>query len=175
MSEFNENLWAPWRMEYIRTLEQEAKEEGGCFLCRYHETPANDRVNHVICRSELAFVVMNRFPYTNGHLMVAAKRHVGHPCKLTEAELVEITRLTYQSVALLEETFHPQGFNVGSNIGRCAGAGLPEHLHNHIVARWSGDTNYMSILSGVRVIPDGLDATYEQLTRTAVRMGMRKG
>jgi ATP adenylyltransferase len=173
MGDFNDNLWAPWRMEYIRSLEQECAEANGCFLCAYHAAPADDSRNHVVWRGETAMAVMNRFPYTNGHMLVAPYRHIGDPQDLGEPEMAELGRMTYQAVALLKRCFKPDGFNVGANLGRCAGAGLPDHLHHHVVARWSGDTNYMAVLGGVRVIPDGLDATYAQLVDNAVAMGLR--
>jgi ATP adenylyltransferase len=171
MTEFHSNLWAPWRMEYIRSLDREA-EDCGCFLCCYHEHPAEDAANHVICRGRHAFALLNRFPYTNGHLLVAVNRHVGEPAALTDDELTDLTRMTYRAVELLRQTVGPQGFNIGCNLGRCAGAGLPDHLHNHIVPRWSGDTNYMAVLGGVRVIPDALSVLHAQLVEAAVRMGM---
>ena len=173
MAEFNDNLWAPWRMEYIRSLDQEAEEAGGCFLCRYFERPENDRKNHVVWRGDRAFVVMNRFPYTNGHLMVAVNRHVGDPTELADEELAEMTRLSFACTELLTKAVCAQGCNIGTNIGRCAGAGLPDHLHTHVVPRWNGDTNYMAVLGGVRVVPDGLKATYEQLVSAAVEMRLR--
>jgi len=173
MAEFNDNLWAPWRMEYIRSLNEEAKEAGGCFLCRYFEKPEDDRKNHVVWRGTTAFVVMNRFPYNNGHLMIAVGRHAGNPADLTEEELTEMTRLSFTGAELLTRAVRAVGCNIGTNVGRCAGAGLPDHLHTHVVPRWDGDTNYMAVLGGVRVVPDSLDATYKQLVRAAVEMGLR--
>jgi ATP adenylyltransferase len=175
MGESNANLWAPWRMEYIRSLEEEAQECSGCFLCRYVAEPEADARNHVVWRGKDVFVVMNRFPYTNGHLLVAPARHIADPAELTESELLELSRATYQGVAVLRKALQPQGFNVGTNLGRCAGAGLPDHLHHHVVARWSGDTNYMAVLGGIRVIPDGLDATYQGLVAAAEELGLRPG
>ena len=173
MAEFNANLWAPWRMEYIRSLD-EGRQDGECFLCAYASDPGQDAANHVVWRGESALVVMNRFPYTNGHLMVAPLRHVGDPAELLPAEMLEMTTLVYQGVALLRRALRAEGFNIGANLGRCAGAGLPDHLHHHIVGRWSADTNYMAVLGGVRVIPDGLDATYADLVSAAKEMGLRK-
>jgi len=173
MGDFNENLWAPWRMEYIRSLDEETAQEDGCFLCHYSEHPEDDRTNHVLWRGESTLVVMNRFPYTNGHLMIAPQRHLGEPSDFRDEELAELSRLTFLGVELLKRALRAQGFNVGTNIGRCAGAGLPDHLHNHVVARWSGDTNYMAVLGNIRVVPDALDATYDQLVTTAVEMGLR--
>ena len=162
MADVNANLWAPWRMEYIRTLAEEHADDG-CFLCRYWNHPDDDRDHRVICRSKSCFVVMNRFPYSNGHLLISCGRHCGRIDELTDDEQLEMTRLTRKMILLLEQTVHAQGFNVGINLGRCAGAGLPDHLHTHIVPRWNGDTNYMSVVGDVRVINDSLDTLYDQL------------
>jgi len=172
MPDFNENVWAPWRMEYIRSLGEEAREVG-CFLCRDWQKPEDDRANHVLWRGPDVLVVMNRFPYTNGHLLIAPDRHVGDLQQLDDGRLLALARATRDAVALLTAAFAPQGFNVGYNLGRCAGAGLPEHLHAHVVPRWAGDTNYMTVLGGVRVIPDALDATYELLAARAEELGLR--
>ncbi len=172
MAEFNENVWAPWRMEYIRSLEAE-KEEEGCFLCRYWQQPDRDRANRVVWRSEGAFAVMNRFPYTNGHMLIAHAAHKGDMTDLSEDELFEMTRLTRDCVGLLRETVHAHGFNVGYNIGRCAGAGLPDHLHLHVVPRWGGDTNFMPVVGDLRVIPDSLDKLHAELVLGAEKAGLR--
>lgn len=171
MSEFNRNVWAPWRMEYIRSLDDEA-EDIGCFLCHYWQQPEQDRANHVLWRGGRMLVVMNRFPYTNGHLLIAPACHRNNLTALSDDELVELATATRDAVRLLTEAFDPQGFNVGYNIGRCAGAGLPDHVHAHVVPRWSGDTNYMAVLGGVRVVPDGLEASYEHLVEAAERLDL---
>jgi ATP adenylyltransferase len=162
MGEYNTNLWAPWRMEYIRSLGEQQKEEG-CFLCRYWATPENDAANHVVWRSQYIFVVMNRFPYTNGHLLVAIGEHKADMDDLGDEQLAELARGIRDSIRLLRSTLKPQGFNVGYNVGHCAGAGLPDHLHAHVVPRWSGDTNFMAVLGDIRVVPDALDALYREL------------
>ncbi len=170
MAEDNTNLWAPWRMEYIQTLDSSADDDG-CFLCRYWASPQDDAPQHVLWRSERAFVVMNRFPYTNGHLLIAPQAHVGDLLDLTEEDAIEITRLTREALRVLRNVLNPQGFNVGVNLGRCAGAGLPGHVHAHIVPRWSGDTNFMAIVGDVRVIPQSLDRLHEKLTACARKLG----
>lgn len=172
MADFNANLWAPWRMEYIRSLADEEK-ENGCFLCQYCAEPASDAKNHVVWRRPHGFVVMNRFPYTNGHLLVATTVHEGDPLRLDDAQTAELTTMTWQVVALLRKTLNPQGFNVGCNVGHCAGAGVPDHFHFHVVPRWTGDTNYMAVLGDTRVVPDGLDALYAELVNNAAEMGLR--
>ena len=172
MADFNKNLWAPWRMEYIRSLGDEAEEQG-CFLCRYWEHPERDGENRVIWRTNSTFVVMNRFPYTNGHLVIAHARHKGDFADLNEDELADITRAIRDGVTILREILSPHGFNIGYNIGQCAGAGLPEHLHAHVVPRWSGDTNFMAVIGDSRVVPDSLDALCVQLVKNAQAAGLR--
>jgi len=172
VAEFNENLWAPWRMEYIRSLDDETDGDG-CFLCEYWQDPQRDRENHVVWRTTGSFVVMNRFPYTNGHLLIAHGAHRGDLTDLSPEEAFELTRTIRDAVEVLRKTVSPQGFNIGYNIGRCAGAGLPDHLHAHVVPRWSGDTNYMAVLGDIRVVPDTLDALWGQLAEAAVGAGLR--
>lgn len=171
MSKSNKNLWAPWRMEYIRSLSDEIREDG-CFLCNYWGDPQTDRENHVIWRSRSSLAVMNRFPYTNGHLLVAHAHHQGDLHDLAEDELLELTRMIRDCVSMLRRTIKPEGFNIGFNLGHCAGAGLPDHLHAHIVPRWSGDTNFMAVIGDTRVVPDALDTLYAELVTDAVQNGL---
>jgi len=159
----NTNIWAPWRMEYIRTFADE--NDVGCFLCRYWEQPENDEKNHVLWRTSNSFVVMNLFPYTNGHLLVAPSEHKADFCDLTDEQLAELSRLVRKGVGLLRRTVRAQGINVGYNVGLCAGAGLPGHIHGHIVPRWTGDTNFMTVTGDVRVVPDSLDTLYDDLVK----------
>lgn len=172
MPDFNRNLWAPWRMEYIRSLDAEQKETG-CFLCRYRDEPHRDAHNHVIWRTQTHYVVMNRFPYTNGHLLVANAAHKADLTDLSDDEVLAMSRAIRDCTALLAGTVKAQGFNIGYNLGLCAGAGLPGHIHAHVVPRWSGDTNFMAVLDGTRVVPDSLDALYEQLVESAKVAGLR--
>jgi ATP adenylyltransferase len=126
----------------------------------------------VLFRGEHAFAMLNAFPYTNGHLMVAPIRHTADMNELTDAELLEIARFVRQCVNLLQEAYHPDGFNIGVNLGRAAGAGIEDHIHWHIVPRWNGDTNFMPVLADVRVIPDSLENTYIKLRQV---MSQRDG
>lgn len=171
MAEFNSNLWAPWRMEYIRSLGGVQRDDG-CFLCRYWSEPAGDATNHVLWRGPSTFVVLNRFPYTNGHLLVALGAHKSELTDLADAELSELSRAIRDGTAILRQTLNPQGFNIGYNLGHCAGAGLPDHLHAHVVPRWAGDTNFMAVVGDARVIPDSLDALHAELVRTARAAGL---
>jgi ATP adenylyltransferase len=162
MGEFNENVWAPWRMEYIDGLSG-TNDRGGCFLCDHFAHPDQDAAHRVVARSDELLMVMNKFPYTSGHLLVAPRLHVPRLADLPEAVLCASVQWVRDAQAILESALRPQGFNIGMNVGHCAGAGLPDHLHWHIVPRWGGDTNFMPLLGDVRVIPEALDRTYEKL------------
>ena len=150
-------LWAPWRLEYI----QSADEEPDCIFCRAAE--ATDEKGLVVKRGELAFVLLNRFPYASGHLMIAPYRHEGEFGALTSEEAVEIHGLASAGLAALAETMRPQGFNLGWNLGRIAGAGVVDHVHLHLVPRWGGDTNFMPVLADTRVMPQSLEDSYRAL------------
>jgi ATP adenylyltransferase len=145
-------LWAPWRLEYIEA----ADEASGCIFC----SPDEGLVLH---RGERAFALLNRFPYTSGHLMVAPVRHVGDFRELTEDEALEIHRLAAHALAALDAGYRPQGHNLGWNLGRVAGAGIVDHVHLHVVPRWAGDTNFMPVLADVRVLPEALVETGARL------------
>jgi ATP adenylyltransferase len=170
----NEQLWAPWRLEYIVAAKEGTEETcdpslllpGGdpeCFLCRAM-VAGDERERKIVERGEHSITLLNRYPYNNGHLLVAPKRHVASLDELDEATEREIARTITRMVAALERTMQPQGFNVGLNLGRAAGAGLPGHLHWHIVPRWIGDTNFMPTIAGVNTIPQSLEALWELLT-----------
>ena len=145
MNEFHENLWAPWRMEYIHQLSG-THDHAGCFLCEYLAAPAADAANHVISRRDAVIVVMNRFPYTNGHLLIAPAAHKAELEDLNDDEMRAIWWVTRDAKRMLAAGLRADGFNIGINFGRCAGAGLPDHLHVHVVPRWNGDTNFMAVL-----------------------------
>ena len=147
-------------MEYI--VRAKETDDGGCFLCRYRDED-NDEANLVVARSELSIVTLNRFPYNNGHLLVAPKSHLGTFEDLDDDALCDCMRQLKRMTALLTRVLAPQGFNVGLNLGKVAGAGLPGHLHWHIVPRWNGDTNFMPVLADVNVIPQSLRTLYNLL------------
>ena len=163
-------LWAPWRMEYIRSLAEECP--GGCFLCAYRDDPTGDAAHHVVWRTAECIVLMNRFPYTNGHLLIAPTAHKADLDDLTDAEMNALWSDTRDAKTILQRTISPHGFNIGINFGRCAGAGLPDHLHVHIVPRWNGDTNFMSVISDTRVVSQSLDELWERLRSTALELGL---
>ena len=165
-----DRLWAPWRSVYV------GKNQGSeCIFCEKLNAPGDkDRENHVVYRGELAFVILNIFPYNSGHLLVAPKRHVGDIEDLSPEEMQELFATTRQMVKILRSAFKPDGFNVGINLGKVAGAGIPGHLHIHVVPRWHGDNNFMPVLGDVRVISEALDATLQKLT-AAIESEFGKG
>ena len=146
-------------MEYIKGL----AEEHECFICHYLDNPDDDRNNLVLWRSEHAMTIFNRFPYNNGHLLIAPYRHIASMEDASDEELFEMTKLIREAQKALAIAIEPHGFNVGMNFGRCAGAGLPDHMHIHVVPRWNGDTNFMAISGQTDVISQGLDELYDQL------------
>ena len=152
-----QNLWAPWRMEYILS-----DKSAGCFLCDAAKT-TDDEAALVVCRREHGFCVLNRFPYNNGHLLIAPYEHKAGLEDLTEEEMIGLFRLTRDVQAALREEMAPHGFNIGANVGEAAGAGVPGHFHIHVVPRWSGDTNFMSVVSGTKVIPQSLEEVWRPL------------
>ena len=151
-----ETLWAPWRFEYF------AKSDSRDFLAEAART-SNDAAHLVLIRRKNAFLMMNRYPYTVGHLMAVPYRKVGELDALGENEVTELFSLVVHGQNLLRKVMKAQGFNIGMNIGKCAGAGVPDHLHIHIVPRWNGDTNFMPMLSGTRVLSESLQSLYEKL------------
>jgi len=150
-------IWAPWRMEYIRM-----EKPKGCILCG-KPGQDNDAKNHILYRGENNFVIMNIYPYNPGHLMIAPYRHVASLEELTDEELHEQFDIVSRSIKVLRQVFNPGGFNLGINIGKVAGAGIEDHIHTHVVPRWQGDTNCMPVISDVRVLPEALDETYQKL------------
>ncbi len=150
-------LWAPWRLEYIKG----ADEQQGCVFCL--AAGAGDEEALVVHRGELAFVVLNRYPYASGHVMIAPYRHEGEFGDLESEEAAEIHRLASAGLGALAETMRPQGFNLGWNLGRIAGAGVVDHVHLHVVPRWAGDTNFMPVLADVKVLPEALEDTRRKL------------
>lgn len=150
-----ETIFAPWRMEYIR-----GEKVNGCVFCK-----CSVRCDeYILYEGTTAYAMINRFPYVNGHLMIIPQRHVGQIEELTQEEKKEIFDLLNTSVKVLKEAMNPNGFNIGINIGKAAGAGVEEHFHVHVIPRWEGDTNFMSVVTNVRVIPEALEQTVASLT-----------
>ena len=150
-------LWAPWRLEYIES----ADDQEGCVFCRARD--GDNEKSLVVHRGKSAFVVLNKYPYASGHLMVAPNRHEGEFGDLEAEEALEVHQLASAGLAALAETWQPQGFNIGWNLGRIAGAGVVDHVHLHVVPRWAGDTNFMPVLADVKVLPEALEATRQKL------------
>lgn len=157
----HKNLWAPWRIKYIQDLSDPPG--SGCFICHNAQTPQDDNKNLLLWRTDKNIVMLNRFPYNNGHLLIAPIRHIGGLEQATNDELLEMIKLVRESQKALSLAIKPHGFNIGMNFGRCAGAGLPDHLHIHIVPRWDGDTNFMSVCSDTKVISQSLTELLELL------------
>ena len=155
-----ERLWAPWRLEYIKS----ADEEQGCVFCTAVEGDDEERL--VVHRAERAIVILNKFPYTSGHFMVAPNRHVGDFGELDDEEVLAVHRLASAGIGALADLYSPQGYNVGWNLGRVAGAGVVDHVHLHVVPRWAGDTNFMPVLADVKVLPEHLADTRRKLAET---------
>lgn len=178
----HDRLWAPWRLEYVtgdssssqtppEPLQWRAGAVEDCFLCRaaarYESVAESDRRLLVVDRTANAIVVLNRFPYNNGHLLISPLRHVGELGLMSDEEHLACMQLLAKFTSIYREKIRPDGFNVGLNLGRVAGAGLPGHLHWHLVPRWAGDNNFMPVLAGTRVIPQSLDALWELLAAAA--------
>lgn len=153
-------LWAPWRMEYVRSDDQKGK----CIFCPDGER-SHDEKKLILFIGNRSIVVMNRFPYINGHLLVAPLRHVSTLDALSPEEKLDLITMVEKSIGVLKEAMNPGGFNVGLNLGKVAGAGVEDHIHFHVVPRWSGDTNAMTVLGEVRVVPEHIQATYRKLSR----------
>lgn len=177
----HDRLWAPWRLAYVtgessneppmpEPIEWQPNADKACFLCRdaakYEATAGIDRRLLVVAREANAIVVLNRFPYNNGHLLISPARHVGELSSMANEEHLACMTLLAKFTTIYREKLNAEGFNVGLNLGRVAGAGLPGHLHWHLVPRWHGDNNFMPVLAGTRVIPQSLDALWELLAAT---------
>lgn len=159
-----EHLFAPWRMDYILSAKQPE-----CIFCDMLEE-GDDRGPLILHRGQRAFLVLNKYPYNNGHFMSVPYRHVDTLEDLAPEELTEIMLLVAHGMRALRHLLHPEGFNIGANVGEVAGAGVKDHVHVHVVPRWSSDTNYMSVLAGTRVIPQALAETYDQLRALVVAL-----
>jgi ATP adenylyltransferase len=156
----NFRIWAPWRLAYVKDAAKDNEEE--CIFCAKPAADA-DGENLIVHRGESCFVILNLFPYTNGHLMVAPYEHLGRIQDLPAATVAEMMGLAQQAMSRLEEVYEPHGYNVGFNQGRVAGAGVEHHIHMHVVPRWGGDTNFMPVIADTRVMPQTLEQSYAAL------------
>ncbi len=159
-----EHIWAPWRIEYIQM-----EKPRGCILCD-KPRQKDDTANYILYRGGKNFVIMNSYPYNPGHLMIAPYRHIASLDELTDEELCEHFEIVSRSIKLLKQVFNPDGFNIGINMGKVAGAGIVDHVHTHIVPRWQGDTNCMPVISDTRVVPEALTETYKKLKGVALSL-----
>jgi len=157
-----DHLWSPWRYRYVSS----ATDDDACLFCRI-AGEATDRENYVLLRAEWNFVLLNRYPYTSGHLMIAPYAHVATLEEAAPPALAEMIALAQRMEGALRRTYHPGGFNMGLNIGRCAGAGVAGHIHMHLLPRWAGDVNFMTTAGETRVLPEDLETTWQRL-RSAV-------
>jgi ATP adenylyltransferase len=162
-----ERLWAPWRMEYIEGMDRGEKE---CIFCG-KASEDRDEENFILHRGKKVFVLLNTFPYTNGHLLVAPYRHTADLVGLNDEEAGELLSAAALAIKALREAMGPDGFNLGVNLGRSAGAGIADHIHLHIVPRWTGDTNFMAVCGEAKVIPEALSATFEKLRKALASLG----
>ncbi|HIE24098.1 MAG TPA: HIT domain-containing protein [Candidatus Korarchaeota archaeon] len=160
-----ERLWAIWRVAYIKI----ASKQEGCIFCELPSSKKDDE-NLILLRSEHAFLMLNRFPYNPGHLMIAPYRHLGDIEDLTQEEVLDIWKILRLSIRALKETMSPDGFNIGINVGRVAGAGFEGHVHVHIVPRWNGDTNFMPVVAETKVISESLESVYGELREVIKRI-----
>lgn len=159
-------MWSPWRSHYIQSFSAEKKDEKEeCFLCAAaHSDSSHDEELLVVARREHCFVIMNRYPYNAGHILVTPYRHVGDFGEITAGEMTCIMQTLQEATAIFEKVLKPHGFNIGANLGRVAGAGLPDHIHFHIVPRWHGDTNFMPVLADVKVVSEAMEEIRRKLT-----------
>lgn len=153
-------LWAPWRMEYILT---ELNRQDGCIFCDFPKKKS-DQEYLILYRSEKCYVIMNKFPYNNGHLMVVPYQHTGDMLELDDETLLDIQKTIRKTVGVMRTILHPHAMNIGLNMGRTAGAGIDAHIHYHIVPRWDGDTNFMPVISGTKVVSESLQVTWAKLS-----------
>ncbi len=158
----SEQLWAPWRLSYITKGPPPKTEGPECFICRAVQS-TNDAENLVFLRTEWSVGILNRYPYNNGHLLICPQAHKASLSDLTDAELLDLQKCLTLMQGLLTEIMNPDGFNIGLNVGRAAGAGVPGHLHWHLVPRWNGDTNFIPVLTDTRIISLSLETLYQQI------------
>ena len=159
-----DKLWSPWRSKYIQSFKPGSEKEDRCLFCRIAEEK-KDKENYLLYRNKNSFIIMNLYPYNNGHLMIVPYSHVSSLKELNEDTRLECMNMVNLGCEMLEKSLYPHGFNIGANIGRVAGAGIDEHVHFHIVPRWNGDTNFMPVLNEVKLISEFMEETYSKLKK----------
>ncbi len=155
-----DRIWAPWRIGYILS----DKKEDGCVFCNAYKSE-NDKKSLVLYRSKYSFIIMNKYPYNAGHIMIVPNRHIDTPVSLNKEEQTDMFLLVNKGIEALQKALNPDGFNLGMNLGRVAGAGIDDHIHIHIVPRWNGDTNFMSTAADVKVISESINETYDKIKK----------
>ena len=158
-----ETLWAPWRSEYInKNNDNEKPVRSSCVFCDALQT-TDDQECHIIYRGQVSFVILNKFPYNNGHMLVMPNRHISRPDMMTDEERIEIMNLIVKAQTVLYKVYNPHGVNIGANIGEAAGAGIAQHMHFHVLPRWNADANFMTTIANTRVIPESLEETWTKI------------
>ena len=161
-----ERLWAPWRLEYIQSTQDESDE---CLFCRLPQEE-DDKSNLIVYRSKHSFVMLNKYPYNNGHIMVVPYLHVSDLTNISDEILLNMQHMLQYSLKALAETMKPHGLNIGINLGRCGGAGIVNHLHYHLVPRWNGDTNFMPVLANTKVVSEALIDSWQKLNQAFIKL-----
>ncbi|AAY80093.1 HIT family protein [Sulfolobus acidocaldarius] len=156
-------LWAPWRSKYVTSASKIKNEKEPCIFCNFAYDRSRDRENKVVFRATYSYIVLNTFPYNPGHIMIVPYKHVSSVELLDDNELTELFKMVRTSIKKLRRVYSPDGFNIGINIGRVAGAGIEQHVHIHIVPRWNGDANFMPVIGNAKVLPESLEDTYNKL------------
>lgn len=159
-----DKLWSPWRSKYIESFGPKGEKEKGCLFCRI-ANENKDKENYVVFRSKHSYIVMNLFPYNAGHLMIVPYNHCSKLSELDDEINLDCTRMVNLGIEVLEASIYPHGYNIGVNIGKVSGAGIEDHIHFHIVPRWSGDTNFMPVLNEVKIVSEYMEITYEKLLK----------
>ena len=164
-----DRLWAPWRAKYIESFSNEEKSEN-CLFCEKAKEDENEK-NLVLLKGKTCYIIMNRFPYNSGHLMIVPYKHTANITDLSDEENLDLMNMLKKSINALNKALKPHGFNIGINLGRVSGAGIAEHIHLHIVPRWNGDTNFMPVLSETKVISELLEDTYKKIKEALESQG----
>ena len=165
-----EILWSPWRSQYIGSFKDDSINDEGCFFCNAIKNPEKDIDLLVVARFEHCFAILNKFPYNNGHTLIAPLRHIGDLQDLSEIEMIDIMKAIKIVSAGLDAIYKPHGFNIGANLGRAAGAGVPDHLHFHVIPRWNGDTSFTATISDTKVVSVSLVDTQRELSNVIRNM-----
>ena len=159
-----DKLWSPWRSKYIESFKPGVLKDGECLFCKVQKASA-DKDNYIVYRSNHSFIIMNLYPYNSGHLMIVPYQHTSELSSLNRDETLDCMNMVNLGCKILNDSVFPHGFNIGVNIGRISGAGIDEHVHFHIVPRWSGDTNFMPVINDVKLVSEGMDDTYKKLLK----------